>query len=168
MSEAISFPLGTVSAAKRTGAFGDALHDVVPSDAGAWVWLSYDQLNIAFLETIECENVGVVLIESSEKANRRPYHQQKLGVLLSNQRHFALELQSSGIPVLYLLSDAGYGAVLGHVASSFGPLHCFTHAERELRTEVEPAIASGVIRECENLAQVVTQIIIIFINTCCD
>ena len=147
MSEAVSFPLGTVSAANRTGAFGDALHDVVPSDAEMWVWLSYDQLNVAFLESIEYEKVGVVLIESSEKANRRPYHQQKLGALLSNQRHFALELQSSGIPVLYLLSDAGYGAVVEHVSSSFGPLHCFTHAERELRQEVEHAIASGVLIE---------------------
>ena len=59
MSEAVSFPLGTLSAANRTGAFGDALHDVVPSDAEMWVWLSYDQLNVAFLETIESKNVGV-------------------------------------------------------------------------------------------------------------
>ena len=93
MSEAVSFPPGTLSAANRTGAFGDALHDVAPSDAEMWVWLSYDQLNVAFLETIESKNVGVVLIESSEKANRRPYHQQKLGVLslihISSPRDYA-------------------------------------------------------------------------------
>ena len=68
-----------------------------------WVWLAYDQLNVAFLESLDLDNLGVVLIESSHKAQRRPYHQQKLGVLLANQRHFALELQSQGIPVLYLL-----------------------------------------------------------------
>ncbi|MEL0331780.1 MAG: cryptochrome/photolyase family protein [Candidatus Poseidoniales archaeon] len=146
-SALLSLPAGTTSAAGRTGAFGKALSEVVSGDAETWVWLSYDQLNVAFLESIVSQSVGVVLIESSQKARRRPYHQQKLGVLLSNQRHFALELQAAGIPVLYLMSDAGYGTVLQHLGESFGPLHCFTHAERELRMEVDSAIASGILIE---------------------
>ena len=34
---------------------------------------------------------GIVLIESPHKAALRPYHRQKLALVLANQRHFALE-----------------------------------------------------------------------------
>ena len=148
MSEgSFSFSAGTSKAAGRNGAIGKALQSVSPADAEAWVWLSYDQLNLAFLESLELNNTGVVLIESSSKARRRPYHQQKLGVLLANQRHFAVELQEQGVPVLYLLSTETYADVLAEVSQTCGPLHCFHHAERELRKEVDSLITSGALIE---------------------
>ncbi len=145
-----SFAPPTVQVAGRKGALGQSLRLVTPGDADDWVWLAYDQLNIAFLESLDLNNIGVVLIESSSKAKRRPYHQQKLGVLLANQRHFALELQSKGIPVLYLLSTSNYGAVLAEVSQACGPVHCFVHAERELRKEVETHLQLGALVEHEH------------------
>ena len=67
------------------GYFSSVLKPAPPSDADAWVWLAYDQLHPSMLSSLSLDGtVGVVLIESSVKARRRPYHQQKLGVLLSN------------------------------------------------------------------------------------
>ena len=147
VESAFSFSTQTIEAAGRSGTLGETLRSVSPQDAVSWVWLAYDQLNVAFLESLNQSDLGVVLIESSAKARRRPYHQQKLGVLLANQRHFAVELQAQGVPVLYLLSDADYGAVLNEVAGTCGPVHCFHHAERELRKEVEQLVVSGVLVE---------------------
>ncbi len=142
-----SFPAGVVEAAGHHGPLGQSLQAVSPGDAEAWVWLAYDQLNLDFLESLNLYGLGVVLIESSFKAERRPYHQQKLGVLLANQRHFALELQSLGFPVQYLLSTADYATVLNELTQACGPIHCFRHAEREMRMEVEPLIDSGALVE---------------------
>jgi len=138
-SPPLELPSGTVLASELTGAFGAALQTPTLEDVDRWVWLAYDQLNLAFLKALETEQrLGVVLIESVEKAHRRPYHQQKLGVLLSNQRHFALELAAEGIPVLYLISRSTYENVVRHLARSLGGLSAFVPAERELRQEVEP------------------------------
>ena len=133
------------------GALGSSLASVKAEDADVWVWLAYDQLNVAFLDALNLEGrLGVVLIESSTKAKRRPYHQQKLGVLLSNQRHFALELQAMGYPVAYLISSASYGEVLGSVLSTVGSLHGVAAAERELREEVAHLTAQGRLIEHEH------------------
>ena len=120
---------------------------MLPVDAqtvDTWVWLAYDQLNIAFLDALDLDGkVGVVLIESSHKAQRRPYHQQKLGVLLSNQRHFALELQATGYPVMYVISRLNYAQVLSGLSGSLGTIHGVQAAERELRLEVAPLEEDG-------------------------
>ena len=114
------------------------------STVDTWVWLAYDQLNVAFLDALELQGkVGVILIESSHKAQRRPYHQQKLGVLLSNQRHFALELQAAGYPVVYVISRLTYAQVLHELNGSLGTIHGVRAAERELRLEVAPFEEDG-------------------------
>ena len=135
-----------VLASGRPGEFGTALKPSAVGDANRWVWLSYDQLNTAFLSSLQGNhNVGVVLIESRAKAATLPYHQQKLGVVLSNQRHFALELQDAGIPVLYVMSSQTYPDVLKTVTDVLGPLDAFEHAERSLRTSVQPLVDSGLL-----------------------
>ena len=140
------FSSSTLVASSEQGAFGDALTTPEPADVDAWVWLSYDQLNVAFLDALKpLGRLGVVLIESTHKARQRPYHQQKLAVLLSNQRHFALELQDEGIPVLYLLSSQTYAEVVHQVHQQTGPLHAFAHAERSLRMEVNPHVEQGIV-----------------------
>jgi deoxyribodipyrimidine photolyase-related protein len=69
-----------------------------PHDVDSWVFVAYDQLNLSLIETIEqtIGTVGLVFIESAFKGRSRPYHKQKLALLLSNQRHFALEAQQAG------------------------------------------------------------------------
>ena len=48
------------------GALGSSLASVKAEDADVWVWLAYDQLNVAFLDALNLEGrLGVVLIESS-------------------------------------------------------------------------------------------------------
>ncbi len=139
------------SAAQTNSVFGTKLLPVEANSADAWVWLAYDQLNVAFLESLNVEGrLGVVLIESSAKAQRRPYHQQKLGVLLSNQRHFALELQAMGYPVTYLIGQTPYAQILSTVQSQLGNLHCITAAERELRNEVAHLVEGGQLIEHEH------------------
>ncbi len=144
----LSVDAGVFSAAKSNGAFGTKLISVNPNAADAWVWLAYDQLNVGFLESLNLEGrLGVVLIESSAKAQRRPYHQQKLGVLLSNQRHFALELQAMGFPVIYLIGQAPYEQMLASLQPQLKHLHCITAAERELRNEVAHLTEDGLLIE---------------------
>ena len=131
-------------ACEGKGPFAQAMQPVAIEAVDTWVWLAYDQLNTAFIDAMGVEGtVGVVLIESSHKAQRRPYHQQKLGVLLSNQRHFALELQAAGYPVHYLIGQASYGEILGDLCARFGPVHAVRAAERELRNEVASLEAAG-------------------------
>ena len=128
------------------GALAQLLDTPEIGAATRWVWLAYDQLNLEFLSSLETEeSLGVVLIESSDKGQRRPYHQQKLGVLLSNQRHAAVEFQGSGVPVLYLISDMTYADVLRQLHTVVGTVDAFTHAERELRVEVEPLVVEGLL-----------------------
>ncbi len=137
----------STSAARRPGAFGTALEACTPKTAERWVWLAYDQLNTSFIDALPetTGTTGVVLIESTHKAKQQPYHQQKLAVLLSNQRHFALELQRSGIPVLYLLSARPYAHVLEELGASLGHIHAFQHAERSTRLEVVGLETTGVL-----------------------
>ena len=135
---------GARSLGSGEGHFSTRLKDASLSDADAWVWLAYDQLHVSMLSSLPLDGtVGAVFIESSWKAKRRPYHQQKLGVLLSNQRHFALELQDSGVPVIYLSSIESYSDVLAAVCQDAGPVHCINAAERELREEVAPLVDDG-------------------------
>ena len=146
-----SLSSGVHFAHEGTGSFAKALAPVEFDSADAWVWLAYDQLNTVFLESLNLDGkVGVVLIESSDKAGRRPYHQQKLGVLLSNQRHFAVELQDAGHPVAYLISPKPYAAVLEDVAQQTGSLHAVQAAERELRLEVAPLVENGLLQVHEH------------------
>ena len=144
MATGWSFPPGTVLASRVDGPFGSALNPVGPADAERWVWLAYDQQNSAFLDALDHgPKRGVVLIESTNKAQQQPFHKQKLGVLLSNQRHFALELQALGVPVLYLLTRQCYAEVLRLVGAFVGGLEGFEPAERSLRLEVEGLVSEG-------------------------
>lgn len=114
--------------------------------ARSWWYLAYDQLHLNFLPDRPGSELGVVLVEWPGKARRRPYHRQKLALLLSNQRHFALELQARGIAVDYRISDEGYSAALIEAARAHGGLEGVTPAEREHRNDLAPAVAAKALR----------------------
>ena len=78
-----------------------------------WHFVSYDQLSQDLLP--ENKDVGLIFIETSWKAKQLPYHKQKLALLLSNQRHFALEMQDAGYPVRYVFSEKEYGEALAEL-----------------------------------------------------
>jgi len=112
------------------------LNAIAPSpDDRSWFYIPYDQLTdrIGPLSRIAPDEAGIVLVECPAKAARRPYHKQKLALILANQRHFALEQARRGVAVRYLLHDASYADALRDV----GPLTAMRPAERELRVELE-------------------------------
>jgi deoxyribodipyrimidine photolyase-related protein len=98
---------------------------------------------------------GAVMIESRWKASLRPYHIQRLAVLWSNQRQFALELARDGVDVLYLISDEPFAiaierALEGELGTRMKRdacerLVCMRPAERELRADLAGLVQRGVI-----------------------
>lgn len=130
------------------GAFRDALKPVNRERVQRWCYVHPDQLNLdvgPWRPTPERprSSIGLVLIETSWKAKRRPYHQQKLALVLTNLRHFALEAQEAGHPVLVLHDDRPYETVLMEQAEKLGPIHAMRWAERETRLALEPLEANG-------------------------
>ena len=71
-----------------------------PSEAEGrhWIFVPYDQLTDAVgpLARRAPEASGIVLVETLWKPRQRPYHKQKLALVIASQRHFALEQAVSG------------------------------------------------------------------------
>jgi deoxyribodipyrimidine photolyase-related protein len=109
-----------------------------------WIYAPYDQLtdSIGPLSRLPPEEVGLVLIESPAKAARRPYHKQKLALILANMRHFALEQAARGVLVRHVIAPEGYAPALETIAREVGPLTLMRPAERELRHELRPLVTA--------------------------
>lgn len=131
-----------------TGEFARQLEAAQPA-AGRrrWLYVAQDQLSdgIGPLATEPPEALGIVLIESSWKAAQRPYHKQKLALVLANQRHFALEQARRGVAVRYELTRLSPGAALAAVARELGELRALEPAERELGAELAPLVTDGLV-----------------------
>ncbi len=136
--------------------FRRALSHRNPDPAGRrWLFLPYDQLTDALgpLSREDPTSLGIVVVESLAKARRRPYHRQKLALVLGNLRHFALEQAARGVAVHHRVSSGGYAdALRGFLAGlpararrweagSF--LLMMEAAEWELRTELAPLVREG-------------------------
>lgn len=63
-------------------------------------------------------------------------------------RHFALEQAARGVSVRYLVAPpgAGYAEALRSVSAELGPCMVMEPAERELRAELAPLVASGALQ----------------------
>ena len=104
-----------------------------------WVFVPYDQLNdgLGTLAERAPEDVGILLVEHPGKAARRPYHRQKLALVLANLRHFALEQAARGVAVCHVVAGAeGYSGAVAALAREVGPVIVHEPAERELRAEL--------------------------------
>ena len=119
-----------------------------------WVYVPYDQLGVFGLLATPPESLGIVMVETPEKAARRPYHAQKLAFVLASGRHFALEMALRGVAVDHRVAPApreGEGsplvATLRAAARDHGPLEVMRPAERELREELAPLFADGTLCE---------------------
>ena len=112
-----------------------------------WLFVPYDQLSdgIGPLAREDPRTLGIVVVETSWKSVRRPYHRQKLALVLANQRHFALEQAARGVAVRHVVARARYADALAPVARELGPLRCQQPAERELRADLAPLVAAGAI-----------------------
>lgn len=119
------------------------------ADGRVWTYVPYDQLSShtgAWTRRPPHE-VGLVLVETTAKGRRRPYHKQKLALILANQRQFALEQAARGIAIDYVMADTDYDEALTGPLARHGTLECQRPAERELRQTLAPLIAAGRIVE---------------------
>ena len=116
-----------------------------PTDNRQWAYVPYDQLSdqMGLLGQLPPDEVGIVLVESAWKPRQRKYHKQKLALLLSSQRHFALEQAARGVAVRYVFGDADYASLLRPVIEELGPLQLMEPAERELRENLGDLIRTG-------------------------
>jgi len=122
------------------------LRERQPSSEGRrWIFVPYDQLTdgVGPLSEEDPHTLGIIVVESRWKAARRPYHKQKLALILANLRHFALEQSERGVAVRHLVADGPYRSVLEPVIAEVGPLCVMKPAERELRVDLEPLVTSG-------------------------
>jgi deoxyribodipyrimidine photolyase-related protein len=113
-----------------------------------WVFVAYDQLNdrLGPLATTPPDELGIVLVEAPAKARRRPYHRQKLALVLTNLRHFALEQAARGVAVRHVVAVDDYASALAPIARELGPLTAMEPAERELRQDLAPLVARGAVQ----------------------
>jgi len=127
------------------------MRDAVPSSKEIkkrqWAFAPYDRLNdrIAPLSGWKAEETGIVLVESYQKGQSRPYHHKKVLLLLANQRHFALEQQRRGAAVLFLSAQESYGEQLAAAQKklSLPTIQVATPAEREMRKDLERGEKDG-------------------------
>jgi deoxyribodipyrimidine photolyase-related protein len=133
-------------------AFGESLSQRQPAigEGRRWVFVAYDQLHdgIGPLAHESADELGVVLIECRRKAARRPYHKQKLALVMTNMRHFALEQAARGVAVRYVdAGDADYAETLRSLVRELGRIRVMRPAERELREELQPLLEEGALEE---------------------
>lgn len=133
-------------AGRERGAFYDHLAARIPDPRNRrWIFIPYDQLTdqIGPLSRLEASDAGIVLVESPWKAARRPYHKQKLALILANLRHFALEQAERGVAVRHVVSHGPYRDALRPLADELGPIATMEPAERELRLDLAPLVSEG-------------------------
>lgn len=128
-----------------------ARHRADPSGR-RWVFVAYDQLTSAVgpLAEIPVRELGIVLVEAPAKASNRPYHRQKLALVLANLRHFAVEQASRGVAVHHVVSSGSYADALEALPPSMLPLLAMVPAERELRRDLEGLVRAGKLRYVPN------------------
>ena len=123
-------------------AFNSAIQ-AVSNDVENWHFIAYDQLHQELIPDSGKPLLGLIFIETTWKANQLPYHKQKLALLLSNQRHFALEMQSLGYPIKYIFSNQDYGPILEKISQEIGQITVTKPAELTLRKPLEELQKSG-------------------------
>ncbi|MBT3656938.1 MAG: deoxyribodipyrimidine photolyase [Euryarchaeota archaeon] len=111
-----------------------------------WHFVAYDQLNQELLPEAEPESLGLIFIETSWKAKQLPYHKQKLALQLSNQRHFALEMQQLGHPVRYIFSEEEYSVILADIGKEYPIITVTKPAELTLRKSISNLVNEGKVK----------------------
>ncbi len=126
--------------------FGRALRARGSDPSGRrWLFVPYDQLSdgIGPLAREDPRRLGIVVVENAWKAGRRPYHKQKLAFVLANLRQFALEQAARGVAVRHVVAAGPYRTALEPAIRELGVLRAMEPAERELRADLAPLVASG-------------------------
>ena len=130
--------------------FYNSLHTLSPKSNSVRsnvLYIPYDQLSdqIGPLSYWAPSDTTIIMLETTHKGTRRNYHKQKLGILLSNCRHFALEQAKRGVQVIYRSGTEDYGTMLSQIQTEYAipEVTVMRPAERELRKELKPQIEKG-------------------------
>jgi len=117
-----------------------------------WLFVPYDQLSdrIGPLAGEDPSELGIVLVENPWKAARRPYHRQKLALVLANMRHFAVEQAARGVAVRHVVADGPYRLALKPLIEELGPMRTMWPAEYELRLDLASLTQAGGLVELEH------------------
>ena len=129
----------------RVRDFLDLLNQERENQPERWHFVIYDQLNLdafSWSEGIPKDN-GLIFIETLAKGTSKKYHKQKLGFLISNMRHFALEAKDAGHPVRYIIDERPYEIILKELITSLGPIHITQPAERTMRLSLDELISKN-------------------------
>ena len=123
-----------------------------PARVRRWLFVPYDQLTDREgpLASEPSSEIGIVLVETTWKPRQRPYHKQKLAMVLASQRHFALEQAERGVAVRYVFGEAPYDELLAPVTEELGPLQMMEAAEYELRSRLAGLVEAGRIEVVPN------------------
>ncbi len=129
-----------------------AANEADPSRVRRWIFVPYDQLTdrVGPLSEGAASDLGIVLVETTWKPRQRPYHKQKLAMVLASQRHFALEQAARGVTIRYVFGEAPYDELLAPIVDELGPLVMMEAAERELRSRLAPLVEAGGIEVLPN------------------
>jgi deoxyribodipyrimidine photolyase-related protein len=104
------------------------------------IWVLGDQLNPgqAALASAVPSEARVLMVESSSVLSRRAYHRQKLVLVWSAMRHFALELEQGGWQVDHVCAD-GFGVAVRTWIACHGiqELRIMEPADRGFRNAIE-------------------------------
>jgi deoxyribodipyrimidine photolyase-related protein len=94
----------------------------------------------------------VVLVESREWLSRRPYHVQRVALILAHLRCFAREMEAAGHRVTLLQGDAPMvDLVRAHAHSAGGGrMAAMEPAEHEMRAEFAPLVREGALEWVPN------------------
>jgi deoxyribodipyrimidine photolyase-related protein len=101
---------------------------------------------------------GVVLVESGEWLRRRPYHRQRVAIILLNLRAFAAELRGEGFDVDERRTAGTMVDALREAAALRGPMLAHEPAEREVRAELRPLVEGGALRFVPNPHWITTDV----------
>ena len=123
-----------------------------------WHFVAYDQLNSKLFPDYETpQDLGLIFVETKWKPKQIPYHKQKLVLLLSNMRNFALEMQEIGHPVIYLQSETDYSSTLMPVAEQKGLITATMPAELMMKNDLMNLTDHGLIHFIEHKGWLTTQ-----------
>lgn len=131
--------------------FESLIKDALPAGSDRrnrrWIYVPYDRYTDRVGPVAEqpAADTVLVIVESTAKAHRRPYHKKKLALLIANMRHFALEQAERGCSVLYHWSPHSHGQALLELQErqKLPALTFMRPAERELRLDLAAAAQTG-------------------------
>ena len=90
----------------------------MPATATRTVWVLADQLDarLAHLADADPATTTVVMIVSRAKVRSAPWHRQRLHLILTAMRRFALDLEAAGFTVDWRTADDMTSGLSAHIA----------------------------------------------------